>query len=75
MTTRCKVKCIETGQHADGTHRAKFAAVYDHDPNSENGKFFRYTPSLTLDVGIINDQKFEAGKEYYLEFSSADVID
>ena len=75
MTTRCKVKCSHTGQTLNGgstsreiLHTAKFTAVYDSNPNSENGKFFKWTPSATFDLGAITGQFFEVGKEYYVDF-------
>jgi hypothetical protein len=66
---RCKVKCTETGLMTGDQHKAKFSAVYNADPNSENGKFFKYTPSLSLDLGIIKNQHFAVDKEYYLDFT------
>lgn len=68
--TRCKVKCVITGQSAYGAngdilHTAEFIAVYGTSP--ENAEFFKYTPSLSVKTGTIQ-QPFEVGKEYYLDF-------
>lgn len=83
---RCKVLCIKTGTEQtaypassgvgkanEPQHVAEFQAVYSNDPNSENAQFFKYTPNLTLKTGIINAQHFEAGKEYYIDFSPAEA--
>lgn len=53
----------------------KFSPVYGNgDPNHENTKFWRATPSGSLELGTVNKEaweQFELGKEYYLDFSPA----
>lgn len=74
MTTRCKFVCDETGQTRHGEkilHSAKFTPVYDNDKESENGKFFAWTPVGSLTLGTANEQHFEAGKLYYLDITEA----
>lgn len=73
MSVRCKFKCIETGQSSMGEevlHNAKFRAVFG-DKSPENREFFKYTPSGELTLGVVKEQHFEAGKEYYLEITPA----
>jgi hypothetical protein len=48
--------------------------VYDPDPESENGKFFAYTPAGKIELGTIHGEaaeQFELGKEYYVDFTPA----
>jgi len=49
--------------------------VYSDDPNHENKKFWNYTPSGSISLGVVNQdawKHFELGKEYYIEFRKAD---
>lgn len=52
-----------------------FQPVYaNNDPNHENSRFWRYSPSGELRLGTVNPEawsQFELGKEYYLDFSAA----
>lgn len=46
------------------------------DPHHENTKFWNATPSGEVKLGTINPEAwgyFEIGKEYYLEFTAAEV--
>lgn len=52
----------------------KLRAVYDPNPDSENGAFFKYTPWGEINMGIINDaalEEFEVGAEYLVNFKKA----
>jgi len=69
---------METGQRASGltqngkpalVYTAKFAAVTNGSP--ENERFFKWTPSMTLDIGTIQEAFFEVSEEYYLDFIPA----
>lgn len=76
MTVRAKFKCIsKTEDEGNETANISFTAVYDPNPESENGQFFKWTPSATLNMynlkGTARDA-FEQGKEYYLDFTPAD---
>lgn len=55
----------------------KFSPVYaNNDPNHENSKFWNATPTGSIELGTINPaawQQFELGKQYYVDFSLADV--
>lgn len=49
----------------------RLRAVYDTNPDSENGKFFRYTPYGLIELGLLNEsalEVFEPGKEYFVTF-------
>lgn len=52
-----------------------FRPVYSDDPNSENKKFWEATPGGRLELECVNQEvwdKFEVGKEYYLDFTPVD---
>jgi len=54
----------------------KFSPVFHNGiPGHENTKFWEASPSGQLVLGTINPEawnKFEIGKEYYLDFTPAD---
>jgi hypothetical protein len=48
--------------------------VYSTDPNHENKSFWDATPSGKIELWISNPnafKQFEAGKEYYVDFTQA----
>lgn len=53
-----------------------FAPVYGkNDPEHENSKFWKLTPSGEIKLGTISREaweQFELGKEYYIDFSLAE---
>jgi hypothetical protein len=53
-----------------------FSPVYaNNDPSHENSKFWKQSPSGSLELGTINPEawkQFELGKQYYLDFTLAD---
>lgn len=75
---------VYTGKDADGRttygpcemRTVLFSPVYpNNDPEHENNKFWRATPSGKVELGCINleaAQQFELGKEYYLTFEAAE---
>lgn len=78
MSVRAKFKCdsIEkTKQGDDEMATVRLSAVYGNaDPNHENSRFWKWTPSGSLMLGTINASaasQFEEGKEYYLDISPA----
>lgn len=74
-SVRCKMRCEEIGQVNGGDkplNSARFVPVYSGDPESENAKFFRYTPTGELKLGVVNEQHFEVGKEYYIDITLAE---
>ena len=67
MSVRAKFTCNEV---KDG--QISLSAVYDSNPDSENGRFFKYTPWGQLKMGIVNElalDQFKEGEEYYLDFT------
>lgn len=71
---RCKVICNEVAKTAfkNGTtvekgFKARFSPVYGGSP--ENDTFFKYTPSGSIELSTIREDLFEAGQEYYLDFT------
>jgi len=49
--------------------------VYDSNPESENGKFFKLTPGGVVELTTVNEDAaafFEVGGEYFLDFSKAE---
>jgi hypothetical protein len=43
--------------------------------SDENKEFYRYTPSGSIEIGILNEktaEMFEIGKEYYIDFTPAE---
>jgi hypothetical protein len=78
MSVRAKFK-VESNTHLENNgHKIVMRAVYGNsDPNHENTKFFNYTPSGTLDMGIVKGESgayFEPGKEYYLDFTKVEPV-
>ena len=56
-------------------YSVRMSPVYGNgDPDHENTKFWKASPSGSLVLGTINEEaagQFELGKEYYLDFSAA----
>lgn len=80
MSVRAKFKVSSytttlSGQNNDQELRTvNLTPVYDSDKNSENGKFYAYTPTGEIKLGTINPsawEQFELGKEYYVDFTPA----
>lgn len=75
---RCKMRCIRTGQRpgwrnpGEKIHDAEFSAVTDG--SSENAEFFAATPAGKLELGVLNEQHFEVGKEYYIDITPTTEI-
>lgn len=74
---RAKFRVTEKTQHRDG-FIVKLHAVYDDNPDSENGKFFKYTPSGEIVLQTINElaaDEFIVDQEYYVDFMlSAETV-
>lgn len=50
-------------------------AVYDPNPNSENGKFWAASPGGTITLTCVNAEavaEFKLGGEMYIDFTPAD---
>ena len=72
---RCKVVCNlkqpSSFNEEEGFYLT-FSPVYRG--SEENKEFFKYTPSGTVTFGVTNiavAEKFEVGKEYYINFTPA----
>ena len=68
---RCKVVCSAKIPSDEGVY-LKFYPVYTG--SDENKEFFKYTPGGVVNFNIVNQataDRFEVGKEYYVDFSEA----
>lgn len=68
---RCKVHCNFKLEQNGGVHIA-FSPVYSG--SLENEQFFKQTPGGTVTFHTLNVEvanKFEVGKEYYIDFTPA----
>lgn len=66
----CTVQNDETKEYEKKTlYTAELNIVTDGSP--ENKKFFQWTPSGTLKVGLIREKAFIVGKEYYVDITPA----
>lgn len=76
MTVRAKFKCSSVerfGNGSDGPANYRFVAVTDQS-TPENQRYARYTPSGELRIYVDNPAvSFEAGKDYYLDFTPAEA--
>lgn len=82
MSVRAKFKVVSysTSMQGQGDNKKEMrtvslSPVYSDDKNSENGKFWQYTPSGEIKLGTINPsawEQFELDKEYYVDFTPAD---
>lgn len=69
---RAKEASLYAGQELT---TVKLDPAYSPDPNSENGKFWKYTPMGKIELGTINKaaaDAFELGREYYIDFTRAE---
>lgn len=76
-TVRAKFRVYsitKTKQGDDEMSTIELSPVYSDDPESENRKFWRWTPSGSIKLGCVNPaavEAFEIGAEYYVDFSKA----
>jgi hypothetical protein len=76
MSVRAKFKVTKITPGQDGLKSVELQAVVDGSP--ENKSFFRWTPSGTITLGIVNpaaSDQFVEGGEYYVDFSSAPKLE
>ena len=72
MKTRAKFTVQSKTEMKDG-FRVTLTAVTA--TNEENALFFKYTPTGTLEMGLLDHETaeiFEPGKDYYLDFTPAE---
>lgn len=70
---RAKFKCDEVAKTAWGGCTLRFYPVTGG--GQENEQFFKATPSGKLELSVVKAEvadKFEPGKEYYLDFTPAE---
>jgi hypothetical protein len=53
-------------------YEAEFNAVTDG--SEENKKFFEWTPSGSLKIGVYREDIFQPGQDYYLDISEAKAV-
>jgi hypothetical protein len=72
VITRCKVRCDKVSETNNGTslHEAYFEAAFKD--SKENKEFFAFTPMISISLGVVKEQKFVPGKEYYVDFIEAE---
>lgn len=72
MQVRAKFKVESNTATVDG-NRVILKAVYgNNDPTHENSKFFKYTPSGLIDMGVVMPEvgaTFVPGMEFYVDFT------
>lgn len=77
MTVRAKfrVESINTQTDAEGKATGatiKMKPVYDADPNSENGQFFRWSPWGQIELGTVNPaaaEQFRLHTDVFVDFT------
>ena len=65
----------ERGKPPEELRTLHFTPVYGNgDPNHENTKFFKWSPSGSIQLGTVNRavwEKLKLGAEYYVDFTMA----
>lgn len=72
---RAKMKCTSSGSNNYGSFQSTLEPVYDPNPDTENGKFYQYTPSGNVNLNGIREEtanRFEVGRFYYVDFTLAE---
>lgn len=73
MTIRAKFRVHCVIPSGDG-FRIDLSPVYDSNPDSENGRFYKATPWGQITLGTVNAaaaEQFKAGAEFYVDFTPA----
>lgn len=68
---RCKVVCNAKVPYEDSVY-LYFSVVYTG--SEENKQFFKYTPGGQINLNVVSKatcDKYEVGKEYYIDFIPA----
>lgn len=71
---RCKVVCSMKQPYEDGFYLSFYPVS---SGSEENKQFFKYTPGGQITFNVLNldvANNFEVGKEYYVDFSIAEVV-
>jgi hypothetical protein len=71
MSVRAKFK-VHSITATEAGSQIKLQPVVGGSP--ENEKFFKYTPSGSIDIGTVNPEassQFKSGQEFYVDFTPA----
>lgn len=73
MDIRAKFKVISVAPQGDEHTSINLMAVYSEDPNHENAKYWKYTPSGNLTMTVLSHvvADFAEGQEYYITLELA----
>lgn len=74
MAVRAKFEVLNVEPFNEGA-KITLQAVYDPDPASENGRFFKYTPSGSISLSTVNPDaasQFKPGDKFYVDFHKAE---
>lgn len=76
MSVRAKFKVQDIKDEGDNLKTVTLWPVYDPDPNSENGRFYRWTPGGQITLCTINpaaSDQFKLGAEVYVDFHPVEL--
>lgn len=76
MTIRAKFRVDNIVPQQDDHTTIYLNAVYSDDPNHENAKYWKYTPSGNLTMTVLSHvvKDFKIDQEYYITLELADPI-
>jgi hypothetical protein len=72
LSVRAKFKCSSKTGHGDSS-TVEFVPVYSG--SAENESFYKATPGGSINLQVVNKNtadRFEVGKEYYIDFIPAE---
>ena len=74
--TRCKFHCISVRKFIAYDKKTLFEAEFSAvtTGSDENKKFFEWTPTGSLKIGVYRDDVFEPGRDYYIDISDASDV-
>lgn len=74
MDIRAKFKVDSIQVHGEENTTIRLRAVYSDDPNHENAKYWKYTPSGDLTMTVVSSvvKDFKEGQEYYITLELAE---
>ena len=74
MDIRAKFKVISVAPQGEEHTSINLMAVYSDDPNHENARYWKYTPSGNLMMTVLSHvvKDFKEGQEYYITLELAE---
>jgi len=74
MNIRAKFKVIDVAPYNEEHTTLRMEAVYSDDPNHENARYWKYTPSGNLVITVLSHvlEGYEIGQEYYITLELAE---